>query len=107
VLGLEAILSQPLNPPPYWDAPPLELPPNTTIILSEKTDDARGWSSVYHGVLSTLGEDVEILETAAPLWLLEFVLASKANQAANPKFNFLVTPWIQGSEPATEDTSGR
>ncbi|KDQ17381.1 hypothetical protein BOTBODRAFT_30189 [Botryobasidium botryosum FD-172 SS1] len=100
--ALQSILSRPLNPPTLFDAPLLDLAPNTAVILSERTSDASGWTSIYQGLTSTMGNDLEALGSALPSWLLEYLLLDKAALPSPVKMTFQVLPWDGGGDPPPE-----
>jgi WD repeat-containing protein 48 len=56
------------------ETPSLRLPPNISIIIQEDRPDSAVAADLYRGTLSTVGEDVDTLEKAAPAWLGDFLL---------------------------------
>lgn len=100
--ALNAILSQPLAPTPALEAPPLQLPPETAVMISEETPDAGGWTGIYTSVVSTLQDDLESFEMAAPIWLLELLLLNKAPPVPQTKLSFVVVHIDRKAEPIAE-----
>lgn len=108
--ALNAILSQPLAPTPALEAPPLQLPPETAVMISEETPDAGGWTGIYTSVVSTLQDDLESFEMAAPIWLLELLLLNKAPPVPQTKLSFVVVHIDRKAEPIADSsrlTAGR
>ncbi|KAG9029580.1 hypothetical protein FS837_003512, partial [Tulasnella sp. UAMH 9824] len=108
--ALNAILSHQLTPTPALEAPPLELPPETAVMISEETSDAGGWTGIYTSVVSTLQDDLESFEMAAPIWLLELLLLNKAPTVPQTKLSFVVIHNDRKSEPIADSsrlTAGR
>jgi len=96
------MLAQGLAPTPAHEAPPLHMPENTALVISEETEDASGWVGAYTGLVSTTGEDVEALEMAIPTWVLELLLLNRSPQAPPLKVSFVVIPWEKKNEPVLE-----
>ncbi|KAG9001017.1 hypothetical protein FRB90_011691, partial [Tulasnella sp. 427] len=108
--ALNAILSQSLAPTPSLEAPPLQLPPDTAVMISEETADAGGWTGIYTSVIANLQDDVESFEMAAPIWLLELLLLNKAPAVPPTKLSFVVVQYERRSEPISDSsrlTAGR
>ncbi|CAH7684593.1 WD repeat-containing protein 48 [Phakopsora pachyrhizi] len=63
---VQEILSRPFSPIDSSDAPRLDLSPDTTILISEASDDSGAWEVTYRGLVSTTEEDSETLESMAP-----------------------------------------
>jgi hypothetical protein len=106
---LDKLFSEPLNPPSELDAPSIALPPNMRVLISEQSPDAGGWDTVYHGLVSTVEEDIEELERASPPWLLECIFNNRGVQppSAAMKFSFVITPWIKGEGPPLPELLSR
>lgn len=52
-----------------------------------------GWKTVYRSSVSTTWADIYTLEESMPLWLLEYVLFSKAVVPPASKISFVLLPW--------------
>ena len=59
---------------PDDDCPPIDIPPNTAIFISEEEANTSGSKDVYRGTVETVARDVETLENVAPGWLGELLL---------------------------------
>lgn len=59
------------------DLPGVELlkpPPYTTIIIQEDQPDSGGVADLYQGTVKSLGQDADLIEKTAPMWLGELLL---------------------------------
>jgi WD repeat-containing protein 48 len=89
---LEALLSTPLNPPLSMEAPTYTFPPNTTLLISEEASPS--FTTVYRGSVAFTKYDVQILEEAMPMWLIEYLLMNKIPPPSPPiKISFVLMPW--------------
>lgn len=77
------------------DAPLLQLPPNTVIIIQEDKPDSGGVADLYWGTTSSVGSiaDVNLLEERAPAWLGDVLLLNKLPAKESPKITFILQPW--------------
>ena len=87
---VELILSSTVQQ--HKHAPPLPLPPNTAIIISEET--SAGWLPVYRGNIASVGTDMHTLEEILPEWLLDFVFTGKIPVVPMAKVNFILLPAV-------------
>lgn len=88
----ELLLAGPLNPPPSAEAPTLTVPANTMIYISEEASPS--CTTVYRGTVGSVRYDVQALEKAMPLWLLEYLLLNKLPPLPppHPKMTFMLIP---------------
>lgn len=99
-LALQNILRSPINPPPAADAPVLNLPQDTALIIAEEAPPS--WRTTYRGTVASVGGDVRTLETTMPLWLLEFLLANKGSAVQVIKVSFVLLPYpVKGGGEGT------
>ncbi|KAF9510485.1 hypothetical protein BS47DRAFT_1300152, partial [Hydnum rufescens UP504] len=103
---IDTLLSLPMQGPSPLEAPPLELPAEEAVMISEQAVGESGWTILYHGLVSGTDLDVEAIEAAAPLWALECLLANKIPQP-NAKVSFMVLPWNKGDAPALPELLSR
>ena len=54
------------------ETPVLKPPPLTTVIIQEETSG--GSADLYRGTVGTVGEDVDLIEERAPMWLGDLLL---------------------------------
>ncbi|RUS29832.1 WD40-repeat-containing domain protein, partial [Jimgerdemannia flammicorona] len=67
-------LQPPFTMPPSSEVPSLVIPTTTTVIIAEESPEASTSVDLYRGTVASVGDDVEIVEEVAPIWLLEFLL---------------------------------
>lgn len=84
-----------LTPGLPLDAPLLQLPPNTAIIIQEDKPDSGGVADLYWGTALSVGlpTDVNLLEEHAPAWLGDVLLLNKLPGKEPPKITFILQPW--------------
>ncbi|KAK4058019.1 hypothetical protein OIO90_000758 [Microbotryomycetes sp. JL221] len=97
-LILETIFSRPLTPATYLDAPPLHLPHDIAINISEEKDQGAAWQVTYRGLVGTGRADLSALEQKAPLWLMDFLLGNRVLTREPIKVSFLIHAW-RGDKP--------
>uniref|UniRef100_V5E642 Uncharacterized protein n=2 Tax=Kalmanozyma brasiliensis (strain GHG001) TaxID=1365824 RepID=V5E642_KALBG len=90
---LDELFSKPLAPASLDEMPRLPLPADTAVIVSQSSADAGSWEAVYRGLVSCTGDDTEVLEHAAPLWLLDCLLNNHVNAREPVKLSFTLAPW--------------
>lgn len=90
------LASGPLTPPTAADGPALPLAPDIPLLVAEER--AHGWAIVYRGTVASAGaiDDVETLEDAMPVWLLEYLLLGRAPQVGVVKIGFVLLPLQSG-----------
>ena len=74
---VQSILNQPFQLCEELDAPKLNLPPETTLLISEEEPESGTWEVSYRGLVATTGLDVEILMDVLPGWLLNFLYGNR------------------------------
>jgi len=89
----ELLLAGPLSPPPSTEAPTYPAPANTMLYISEEAPPSS--TTVYRGTVGSVRYDVQALEKAMPLWLLEYLLLNKLPPPPPPppKMTFMLIPW--------------
>lgn len=90
---LEELFGRPLMPASLDEMPRLPLSPDTAVIISQSSADAGSWEAVYRGLVSCTGDDTEVLEQTAPMWLLDCLLSNHVNARDPVKLSFTLTPW--------------
>ena len=90
---LEELFGKPLTPASLSEMPKLPLPADTAVIISQSSADAGSWEAVYRGLVSCTGDDTEVLEQTAPMWLLDCLLSNHVNARDPVKLSFTLTPW--------------
>lgn len=96
---LAAVRSHVFAPPPFTEAPPIDLPLNTALLISEESKDAGAWGVKYRSMVSRTEQDIVPLEMASPGWMLEYLFAGRIRRAREPvKLCFVLEPWQDGDE---------
>ena len=95
----QLLLAGPLIPPMSNEAPTVDIPPHTSILISEESSS--GWNTLYRGELASTGTDARLLEDAMPLWLLEYLLTNKIPTIPTVKVSFVLLPH-RGKDPNEE-----
>lgn len=67
------------------ETPLLRLPPLTTVIIQEDRPDSGGVEDLYRGTVASVGQDADIIEQKAPLWLGELLLRVSIISAQHPQ----------------------
>ncbi|SJX65915.1 uncharacterized protein SRS1_16468 [Sporisorium reilianum f. sp. reilianum] len=99
---LEELFAKPLAPASFNEMPRLPLPQDTAVIISQSSADAGSWEAVYRGLVSCTGDDTEVLEHAAPMWLLDCLLNNHVVAREPVKLSFTLSPW----KPAETHSDG-
>lgn len=89
---VDAILARPIQPCGPIDAPPLSLPPDMPILISEESHDSGAWEVTYRGLVRTTEDDMSMLEATMPAWLLELLLGNRTVVKEAPKVAFMLEP---------------
>ena len=99
--AVAVLATGPLNPPTPAEGPALPLASDIPLLVAEER--AHGWAIVYRGTVASVGnaDDVETLEDAMPIWLLEYLLLGRTPQVAVVKIGFVLIP-IQSGLPGEE-----
>lgn len=102
---LRQLLEKPITPQPANECPTYVFPPNTSVLV-EAAPEAGHWETIYRGLVRTAAADVAALETAAPLWLLDFLLGNRVTQTEVSKLSFTLTPWVAPGSAGKPDGFG-
>jgi WD repeat-containing protein 48 len=99
--AVAVLATGPLSPPSAADGPALPITPDIPLLVAEER--AHGWAIVYRGTVASAGsaDDVETLEDAMPIWLLEYLLLGRTPQVAVLKIGFVLLP-MQSGQPGEE-----
>ncbi|KAK4494716.1 hypothetical protein PRZ48_014072 [Zasmidium cellare] len=74
------------------DTPVLKPPPNTTILIQEDRPEAGGVADLFEGTVGALGENTDIVEKTAPMWLGEVLLRNQLPVKDIVKISFILEP---------------
>jgi len=89
---LDTVRAHPFRPPPPWEAPPIDIPASTSLLISEESKDAGAWVVTYRSRVSSTETDMEPLEMNSPLWLLDYLFTSRVRQKDPVKLTFILEP---------------
>ncbi|ORY31816.1 hypothetical protein BCR39DRAFT_587333 [Naematelia encephala] len=89
---LDTVRAYPFHPPPPWEAPPLNVPPSTALLIAEESKDAGAWVVTYRSQVSSTERDMEALEMSSPQWLLEYLFTSRTRVKDPVKLTFILEP---------------
>ena len=56
------------------ETPILKPPPFTTVIIQEDRPDSGGVADLYRGTVASVGQDADMIEKVAPMWLGDLLL---------------------------------
>lgn len=89
---LQQLLSGKLEPPTSAEAPLYRLPSGTTILISEEAQPS--YMTIYRGTVGYTQKDVDALEAAMPMWLVEYLLLNQVPPSVPlAKLSFVLMPW--------------
>jgi WD repeat-containing protein 48 len=72
------------------DTPVLKLPPTTKVIIQEETSG--GSANIYQGTVATVGQDADLIEQKAPMWLGDLLLQNQVPFKEPVKVSFVLHP---------------
>lgn len=84
-----------INPSLPTETPVLKPPLFTTVIIQEDRPDSGGVADLYRGTVNCVGQDADLIEKAAPMWLGDLLLRVR------PPFNNVNTLCSHIPEPDT------
>lgn len=94
-----------ISPSALNETPLLRPPVNTTVIIQEEKAESGGVADLYQGTIDTLGNDADLIEKAAPMWLGELLLRNRLPPKEIPKVSFILLPH-QDSLPSIASSDG-
>ncbi|WWC88328.1 uncharacterized protein L201_003237 [Kwoniella dendrophila CBS 6074] len=89
---LDTVRSHRFSPPGPLEAPNINLPESTALLISEESKDAGAWVVTYRSQVSSTERDMEDLELNSPLWLLDYLFASNIREKPQVKLTFILEP---------------
>ncbi len=75
------------------ETPLLRPPPYTAIIIQEDRPDSGGVADLYRGTVSSLGQDADLIEKTAPMWLGDLLLRNHIPLKETSKVSFVLLPY--------------
>ena len=80
-------------PSPLSETPILRHPSNTVVIIQEERLDSGGVADLYRGTVSSVGQDADLIEKSAPMWLGELLLRNQLPVKDVAKVSFILHPY--------------
>ena len=68
------VIASGITPSPPNETPVLNPPLETAIIIQEDRPESGGIADLYRGTVGTVGEDADLVEKVAPMWLGDLLL---------------------------------
>ena len=93
---LDTVRAHSFHPPSTTEAPPIDFPSSTALLISEEAKDAGAWVVTYRSQVSSTERDMEALEMNSPLWLLDYLFTSRTRVKDPVKLTFILEP-VPGS----------
>ncbi|KAI9886107.1 MAG: hypothetical protein M1823_002067 [Watsoniomyces obsoletus] len=87
------------------ETPVLKLPPATGIIIQEDRPDSGGIVDLYRGTVASMGEEADLIEKVAPVWLGDLLLRNHIPLKEVPKISFVLQP-LDDSLPSIASPDG-
>ncbi|KAI9279517.1 WD40-repeat-containing domain protein [Umbelopsis sp. AD052] len=81
------------------EVPTIEIPPTTTVIISEESFEASTSMDLYRGTVGSTVNDAKVIEKVAPNWLLDYLLYNKAPHKEPVKLTFVLRPHESSNLP--------
>lgn len=75
------------------ETPVLKPPLNTTILIQEDRPEAGGVADLFEGKVGGLGENADLIEKVAPMWLADVLLKNQLPIKDIVKISFVLEPW--------------
>ena len=87
------------------ETPMLRHPLNTIVIIQEEQPDSGGVADLYRGTVSSVGQDADLIEKSAPMWLGDLLLRNQLPAKEIAKVSFILHPY-QDSLPSIAPQEG-
>ncbi|KAH3918541.1 hypothetical protein HBH56_037980 [Parastagonospora nodorum] len=75
------------------ETPVLKPPASTTILIQEDRPEAGGVADLFEGKVGSLGQQADLIEKAAPMWLAEVLLRNALPPKDIVKVSFILEPF--------------
>ncbi|KAM5429962.1 hypothetical protein McanCB49686_005812 [Microsporum canis] len=82
-----------ITPTGEIEAPILNIPPHTGILIQEENPDSAVAADLYRGTVGTVRQDIDVFEKAAPAWLADLLLRNIIPFKEVPKIAFSLKPF--------------
>ncbi|KAF2084420.1 hypothetical protein K490DRAFT_49227, partial [Saccharata proteae CBS 121410] len=92
-------LTSAITPSLANETPVLKPPLGTTILIQEDRPDSGGVADLFEGQVGTLGQQADLIEKVAPMWLGEVLLRNAAPLKDIVKVSFILEPYDKDHLP--------
>ncbi|KAL5389641.1 hypothetical protein PMIN06_004762 [Paraphaeosphaeria minitans] len=75
------------------ETPVLKPPANTTILIQEDRPDSGGVADLFEGKVGSLGQQADLIEKCAPVWLADVLLLNQIPSKDIVKVSFILEPY--------------
>ncbi|KAF2018755.1 WD repeat protein-like protein [Aaosphaeria arxii CBS 175.79] len=75
------------------ETPVIKPPASTTILIQEDRPDSGGVADLFEGKVGSLGQQADLIEKAAPVWLADVLLRNQIPLKDIVKVSFVLEPW--------------
>ncbi|KAL1607872.1 hypothetical protein SLS60_002810 [Paraconiothyrium brasiliense] len=75
------------------ETPVLKPPANTTILIQEDRPDSGGVADLFEGKVGSLGQQADLIEKCAPVWLADVLLKNQIPLKDIVKVSFILEPY--------------
>jgi len=89
------------------DTPVLKPPASTTILIQEDRPDSGGVADLFEGKVGSLGQQADLIEKAAPIWLSEVLLRNNLPPKDIVKVSFILEPFQNSLPSISSDGNNR
>lgn len=105
-LGAVTVNSQ-IAPSLPNETPVLKPPASTTILIQEDRPDAGGVADLFEGKVGSLGQQADLVEKFAPVWLADVLLKNQTPIKDIVKVSFILEPWQNSLPSISTDGNNR
>ncbi|KAF2638028.1 WD40 repeat-like protein [Massarina eburnea CBS 473.64] len=89
------------------ETPVLKPPASTTILIQEDRPDAGGVADLFEGKVGSLGQQADLIEKCAPLWLADVLLRNQIPIKDIVKVSFILEPYQNQLPSISHDGNNR
>lgn len=89
------------------ETPVLKPPASTTIIIQEDRPDSGGVADLFEGKVGSLGQQADLIEKCAPMWLGEVLLRNQTPMKEIVKVSFILEPYENQLPSISQDGNNR
>ncbi|KAF1956160.1 WD repeat protein-like protein [Byssothecium circinans] len=106
VAGAQTVETQ-IAPSLPNETPVLKPPASTTILIQEDRPDAGGVADLFEGKVGSLGQQADLIEKCAPVWLADVLLRNQIPIKDIVKVSFILEPYQNQLPSISHDGNNR